>query len=177
MYRKILVALDHSETSDYVFRQALDLARAAQAKMLLVHGLSSDEEGSPMPLPPATEGTYWMPGVGGNETNFDIWRDSWERYETEGLDRLRRFAATANEQNVSTEFRQVVGNPGKVICNLARQWEANLIVIGNRGRSGLAEFMLGSVSSYVMHRAPCSVLVLKDHALADKPIPEQTATV
>jgi len=160
MYTKILVALDKSEASRLVFQQALELAQGTQAELMLVHGLSSEEEGSPVPLPPPVDGSYWMPGAA-SAVDFDIWRESWERYESEGIDRLRQFAAMANEQNVATEFRQVVGSPGKVICNLARQWGANLIVIGNRGRSGLTELMLGSVSSYVVHRAPCSVLVLR----------------
>jgi nucleotide-binding universal stress UspA family protein len=160
MYTKILVAVDQSETGRLVFLRALEIARATQAELMLVHGLSSEEEGSPVPLPPPVDGSYWMPDTA-SAVNFDIWRESWERYESEGIDRLRQFAAMANEQNVATEFRQIVGIPGKVICNLARQWGANLIVIGNRGRSGLTELMLGSVSSYVMHRASCSVLVLR----------------
>jgi nucleotide-binding universal stress UspA family protein len=176
MYTKILVALDHSEASRQVFHQALELAQATGAGLMLVHGLSSEEEGSPVPLPPEVEGNYWMPGSSG-EMNFDIWRESWERYESEGIDRLRHFAAKANEKNVPTEFRQMVGNPGKVICSMARQWGADLIVIGHRGRSGLTELMLGSVSSYVMHRAPCSVLVLKGEILTrSETVKEATAT-
>jgi nucleotide-binding universal stress UspA family protein len=175
MYTKILVALDQSEASGPVFQQALEIAQATQASLMLVHGLSSEEEGSPVSLPPLADGNYWMPGTT-TEMNFDIWRESWERYEAEGIDRLRRFAAMANEQNVATEFRQIVGNPGKVICNLARQWGADLVVIGNRGRAGVAELVLGSVSSYVMHRAPCSVLVLRAVAQTQAEPAEQMTT-
>ncbi len=38
---------------------------------------------------------------------------------------------------------------------------ADLIVLGRRGRTGLAEALLGSVSNYVLHHAPCSVLVVQ----------------
>lgn len=175
MYSKILVAVDNSAASEAVFRQALQLGQAMQAKLLLVHGLSSDEDGSPMPIPPEAEGPYWGPSIG-TEVDFDLWRETWERYESEGLERLQRFAAIANEANVLTEFRQVAGNPGKVICQLAQQWGADLIVMGHRGRSGLTELMLGSVSNYVMHRAPCSVLVLKTTAPGPSSAEAATAT-
>jgi len=166
MYSKILAALDNSESSEWVFRQALELAQANQARLLLVHGLSGEEEGSPLPLPPTVDSTYWMPGADA-DISFDVWREQWEHYETEGLDRLRRFAAIANEQDISTEFRQIVGRPGKVICQLAQQWQADLIVVGHRGRSGWSELMQGSISNYVLHRASCSVLVLRDRKLTE----------
>ncbi|MEO0350033.1 MAG: universal stress protein, partial [Cyanobacteria bacterium P01_A01_bin.15] len=41
------------------------------------------------------------------------------------------------------------------------QWNADLIMMGRRGRSGFSELLLGSVSNYVMHHAPCSVLTVQ----------------
>ena len=82
---------------------------------MLVHGLSSEEEGSPVPLPPPVDGSYWMPGAA-SAVDFDICAKAGNANESEGIDRLRQFAAMANEQNVATEFRQVVGSLGKVIA-------------------------------------------------------------
>lgn len=161
MYTRILAALDNSDASERVFEQALELAQTLDAQLMLIHGLTSDEDGSPTSIPPDVgTNNYWVPGTM-TEITFDVWRKTWERYETEGVERLQRFAAIANQANVNTEFRQVMGNPGKIICHTAQAWNADLIVIGHRGRSGLTELMLGSVSNYVVHRAPCSVLVLK----------------
>ncbi|MGC1393382.1 MAG: universal stress protein [Coleofasciculaceae cyanobacterium] len=39
-----------------------------------------------------------------------------------------------------------------------------MVVVGRRGRTGLAEAFLGSVSNYVVHHAPCSVLVIQEVA-------------
>jgi len=47
-----------------------------------------------------------------------------------------------------------------MICELAIDWNADLIMMGRRGRSGIAEFFLGSVSNYVLHHAPCSVQIV-----------------
>ena len=47
-----------------------------------------------------------------------------------------------------------------MICELAKFWNADLIIMGRRGRSGLAEVFLGSESNYVLHHAPCSVQIV-----------------
>jgi nucleotide-binding universal stress UspA family protein len=61
---------------------------------------------------------------------------------------------------IKTEFTQIPGNPGQTIKKIAQNWDADLIVMGSRGRTGLSELVLGSVSNYVMHHAPCSVLIV-----------------
>jgi nucleotide-binding universal stress UspA family protein len=74
---------------------------------------------------------------------------------------LRSLEREAASMGISVEFQQISGSPSRVICQVAREWQANLIVIGHRGRSGLSEMLLGSVSNYVMHHAPCSVLMVQ----------------
>lgn len=165
MYRKILVALDNSTSSKALFARALELAQATEASLLLVHSLSNQEESSPLPMG-KLESIYWAPGT---ELDLEAWRQAWVRYETESLERLRHCAAEANTAGVSAEFRQLVGNPATAICKAAQEWGADLIIVGNRGRSGLAELVLGSVSNEVMHRAPCAVLVMKASALDPNP--------
>jgi nucleotide-binding universal stress UspA family protein len=62
---------------------------------------------------------------------------------------------------VKGEYRQIYGHAAKTICKVAREENIDLIVIGRRGRSGLGELFLGSVSNYVLHHAPCSVLIVQ----------------
>jgi nucleotide-binding universal stress UspA family protein len=54
-----------------------------------------------------------------------------------------------------------VGNPGRVIADLAEEIEAGLIVIPSHGYTGLKRWFLGSVAERVVHLAKCPVLVLK----------------
>ena len=164
MYSKILVALDNSPASDALF----DQAQATDGALLLVHRLSKQEESSPLPMSARLNNIYWAPGT---ELDLEAWRQAWTRYENESLDRLRRYAATANTAGVPTEFRQLIGNPAIVICKAAQEWGADLILIGNRGRTGLSELVLGSVSNHVMHRATCSVLVMKATILSPTKTP------
>ncbi len=158
MFEKILVALDQSPTGDAIFQKALTLAKTHTAQLMLLHILTSEEEGSPIPIPSGAYNMYWDPGL---DFNIDVWQKQWETYECEGLEKLRSLCAKANQENISTEFRQIPGHAGRVICDFAISWGADLIVIGNRGRSGLKEWVLGSVSNYVLHHSQCNVLTIK----------------
>jgi nucleotide-binding universal stress UspA family protein len=156
MFNKILVALDRSEMGQQVFAQALALAKLTGASLMLQHVLSAEEEGSPY-LPVLASFDYY-PAV--TSPSFDYYQKEWDAFKNEGIKMLQSLCAEANTAGVNAEFAQSLGSPGRLICQLAFSWNADLIVLGRRGRSGLAEMFLGSVSNYVLHHAPCSVQVV-----------------
>lgn len=53
------------------------------------------------------------------------------------------------------------GSPARAVIRRAREWKADLIVVGSHGRTGINRFMLGSVSQKVANEAPCSVRVAR----------------
>jgi nucleotide-binding universal stress UspA family protein len=63
--------------------------------------------------------------------------------------------------NIPVESRVVMGKPGNEIVNDARQWGSDLIIVGSHGHGFWKRALLGSVSDAVVHRAPCSVLVVR----------------
>jgi nucleotide-binding universal stress UspA family protein len=67
----------------------------------------------------------------------------------------------AKEDNITAKADYYIGDPGQKICQVAQQEGIDLIIVGRHGRSGLSELILGSVSNYVVHHAPCSVLVVQ----------------
>ena len=80
----------------------------------------------------------------------------------EDLDRdieLRLRARTPAGKDVQP--RVLVGSPGEELVELAHR--EDLLVVGSRGRSGLAGWLLGSTSSYVVRHAPCPVVVVREH--------------
>jgi nucleotide-binding universal stress UspA family protein len=158
MFHKILVAIDNSGMSKYVFEETLYLAKATNACLMLLHVLSPYEEG--YPVMPAFSGAVYHSGL--QDEAVKVYLEEWEIYKEQGLDRLRSLATEATELGVTTEFTQTPGTPGHAICDLARSWGADLIIMGRRGHLGLKEAVLGSVSNYVTHHACCSVLTVHD---------------
>ena len=61
------------------------------------------------------------------------------------------------ELKVSTDVR--LGDPVTTVCEVGNSHD--LIVVGSHGRKGLDRFLLGSVSHGIVHRAGCSVLVVR----------------
>lgn len=171
MFNRILVAVDRSEMSIKVFEQALSLAKITSANLMLLHVLSQEEEGSPEAL--VFPNIDYYPGW--NEQSFQLYQEHWEKFKNEGLQMLQSWSTQANTSGVNTEFTQNTGNPGRIICELAIDWNADLIIMGRRGRSGLAEFFLGSVSNYVLHHAPCSVQIV--HVTMSSPAVNVTSAV
>ena len=61
----------------------------------------------------------------------------------------------------TTRTRIEWGEPGSVICAVAAEEHADLIVVGSHGKGVLRRVLLGSVSHHVLHHAPCPVLVVR----------------
>lgn len=157
MFKNILVALDHSPISVNVYDEAIALAKANHAGLMLMHVLSPVDEGYPLPIYPGPDSIY--PTL--HEEALKAYDHQWQEFQHQGLEELRTLAKQAIAAGVAAEFTQNVGDPGRVICEIARNWNADLIVMGRRGRSGLSELILGSVSNYVLHHASCSVLTIQ----------------
>ena len=154
MINKILVAIDRSERNKSVFNAAVSLAQTTEATLMLLHTLSEEESEYPI-LP-----TYaYYPML--DKSNYDLYKERLAEYKQWGLDFLQDLTARATEAGVESQYTQLSGNPGRTICELANNWSADLIVIGSRGLKGLKEMFLGSVSNYVTHHAPCSVLIVR----------------
>ncbi|BAY93933.1 MULTISPECIES: universal stress protein [unclassified Tolypothrix] len=173
MFNKILVALDRSPMGKQVFDQALALAKVTGASLMLVHVLSAEEEGSP--YAPILSNFDYYPGIGSQ--SFEYYQKQWDIFKHQGIQILQSFCAQANTAGVNAEYTQHLGSPGRIICQLATSWGADLIVMGRRGHAGLKELFLGSVSNYVLHHAPCSVHVmhLTDVSQAETVVPEKAS--
>jgi nucleotide-binding universal stress UspA family protein len=50
--------------------------------------------------------------------------------------------------------------PETVTCEIAKEWEADLIVMGTHGRSGLRRILTGSIAEYIIRHAEIPVVVI-----------------
>lgn len=156
MFKKILVALDRSSEAAMVLDSALSIAEPGITEMLLVHFLDWQmQDISP-----------WI-GIG---TLYDI-DISGERYAW-GRKRLKEEVDTVNDwlETLVTKADKFgfdckhechIGNCNLGIGDRAKDWGADMLVIGRRGHKNISEMFLGSVSNYVIHHAPCSILVVQ----------------
>ncbi len=82
--------------------------------------------------------------------------------DAEGEVMGHRDLATLDELLViSTDQRVIVGDPGDVICTLAAEIGAAVVVVGSHGHGWLQRVLVGSTSAHVLHNAPCPVLVVR----------------
>jgi nucleotide-binding universal stress UspA family protein len=154
MFKKILLALGDAGESQEILAAGLTLAEKLEAEILLLHVIQ------PMSL------TGYSPLVGGmfpmvNEAALDLYAKEWREYEQRGIEQLQAYAAQAKERGVQVEVSQNFGNSGSMICEVAKNWSADAIVMGRNQKSLLNEIFLGSTSNYVLHHAHCSVMVIQ----------------
>ena len=67
----------------------------------------------------------------------------------------------AREAGVPGNVYQRQGDSADAILDVAEEREADLIVVGNKGMTGVKRFLLGSVPNKVSHHAPCSVMIIR----------------
>ncbi|MGD1953190.1 MAG: universal stress protein [Leptolyngbyaceae cyanobacterium] len=155
MFSKILAPIQDTVTDQVVFEKALALAKQNDSRLMLLHVISSDMRNTPM-LPNPT--LYRYPVI--TDELMQDYRQRWEDIENQGLNMLKALAEQAEAAGVKVEFSQNIGNTGDVICHIAANWDADLVVIRQPDRSKLDELFLGSISNYVLHHAACPVLTV-----------------
>jgi nucleotide-binding universal stress UspA family protein len=74
---------------------------------------------------------------------------------------LARTVEKVTEEGIAVETHARDGDPAEAILEVAQEQKADLIVVGNRGLTGIERFLLGSVSSKLSHHASCSVMIVR----------------
>ncbi|MEM7773136.1 MAG: universal stress protein [Cyanobacteria bacterium P01_A01_bin.37] len=156
MLNKILVAIDQSPISQQAFDTALELAKALGASLTLVHVLDVIDPDAPE-RPTTLVNSY---GVGLDIMLRRKYEHQWDEFVRHYEALLRQKEQQAEAVGVTASYLQPYGHPGQAICEAASVCNADLIIVGSHNRTGLKELVLGSVSSHVMHHAPCSVMVI-----------------
>jgi nucleotide-binding universal stress UspA family protein len=136
--QRILFATDGSEYSAGAQRVAIDLAKRCGAELHVMTIILSTQD---------------LEGVGTQSL-----RQSLENEANQRLDAVR---ASATSTGLACTSHLVYGQePHREIVNTALDIGADLIVLGRRGKRGLARFMVGHATAWVAGNAPCRVLVV-----------------
>lgn len=144
---QVVVGVDGSEISRQAVRVAFDQAAARGVALVAVHAWN-----------------ILADGVAAGQSMALSNRD--EVSEQAHADVAESLAGYAEDYpDVPVERIIVEGYPVDVLADQSR--EAQLLVVGSRGRGLVRGFLLGSVSQGVMHRATCPVLIVKDRGTRD----------
>jgi nucleotide-binding universal stress UspA family protein len=148
MYKSIVVGTDGSQTATVAVDHAIELAKTTGATLHVVtahHKLSAGMA--------ALGAEHGGPTFDTNEVNQSIALQSEKICEVA----LR----SAKDGGVPAESHVRAGEAADVIVAVAEDVNADLVVIGNRGMSGVKRFVLGSVPNKVSHHCPCNLLIVQ----------------
>jgi nucleotide-binding universal stress UspA family protein len=138
MFKKILLGLDGSPESARALDLATRIAADDSAHLEIVHVRE-----------------YMLAGRAGMQTT---------RANEEDLEAIVRKQAndlTAGGTDVTlTVVTSTTGGPAHALANQAGESDADVIIVGTRGHTGLAGLLLGSVTQRLLHISPCPVMAV-----------------
>lgn len=150
MYKTIVAGTDFSETAAEAVRHASELAKAFGATLHLVTAFK--------PAMTASIAASSLEAMAAGSPEFLQEADAAVADEVESS--LAELAKRVGSEGIRVETHGLAGDPADVLLDVAESTGADLVVVGNRGMSGVKRFVLGSVSNKVSHHSPCSVLVV-----------------
>jgi nucleotide-binding universal stress UspA family protein len=148
MYEKILVPVDGSPTSSLGLHEAIKLATLIGAKVKLLHVI---DETSFMTSLEGGIGVTAEVLIAIKLAGAQVLKDAAKQLEIAGV-------------KVETELiESYFGRVSDLVLDQAREWGANLIVIGTHGRRGVKRMLLGSDAEQILRLATVPVLLVRGH--------------
>jgi len=141
MYKKVVLAVDGSDVSKVAAKHAVNLAKQGGGTIIAVHV-----------IPPI------------DVTDIETFRPDTvlEGLKKEGEKILSEVKDLAEREDVQIQIRIADGVPYDKICEVADESDADLIIMGSHGRTGIGKVFIGSVTERVINKTKCRpVLVVK----------------
>lgn len=142
MFRRILIPTDFSSASEWVFDDAIRIAGASNAELVIVHVRMTRASN---------------PG----ELRFPADPSLYEYAEQQELDRLRDRVRRANATLATRLIVRQAPDPGIEIGKIALAEHADLIVISTHARHHVSHLLVGSTTTSVLAHPPCAVLAIR----------------
>ena len=147
--KKVLVAIDYNPVSEKVANAALDLVKNMPAEICLIHVLADvSYYGTQFPTFLGYDGYAGM----GPDIEMAL------EMRNVAEDFLSKAAAHIDHPNVSTHLTE--GGTANAILNYAREWQADLLVMGTHSHSGLEKLLMGTVAEKVIEKTEIPVYLV-----------------
>lgn len=148
MYKKILIAIDGSTASRRGLTEGLRLAKATGGRVMLVHVVNA------LLLSSEIASTAYYEALA-------------DAFRKEGAEILEAAVNVARDAGVSFEpkmIEKIGARASDEIVAAAKDWPADLIVLGTHGRRGLKRIVMGSDAELVLRQSPVPVLMVREPA-------------
>jgi len=143
--KKILVPVDFSDASTVLLQYANDMAGKFAARLIFLFVAEDPFSYSGLPV----------------EISLDSFDENVVQYAQK---RMKSFIdANRDQLHVAFESTVLSGHPARVIIDYAAGEDADLIIIGTHGYTGLDRMIFGSIAEKVIKMAPCPVLVINTY--------------
>jgi len=140
-YSKILVAVEELPLAERVFKRAISLAKEFKADIALIHVVN-------------------IPTSVGSIDAGILPEEAMDFSKKAGQNLLKNLIDNNSEGLTVKEFLPI-GSPVDEVASVAKEFNADLLVVGTHARSGLSKFFLGSVEEQIVSSVDCEVLVVK----------------
>lgn len=144
MYKRIMVSVDGSDTSNRGLKEAINLAKDQQATLAIAHVIDIV----------VSFGAGQFP-----QTYVEATRELARRTIEEARETAHAAGIEAEIQSV--EILTSGYHVGDTVAQLARDWKADLLVVGTHGRRGVSRLLIGSVAERIVRVSPCPLLLVR----------------
>ena len=143
MYDRILIATDGSAKSRVAVEHGIELAKSVGAGVLGVYVVNEVVVASAVRQ------------LGADKKEIE------EKLQTQGEKALAEIKKMGEAEGVTVDTLIRYGAPANMVIDIARTEDADLIVMGSHGESGVTKLLIGSVVQKVLYWAACPVLVVR----------------
>jgi nucleotide-binding universal stress UspA family protein len=149
--KKVLVPTDFSDSARHALTYGTSFAREYEAELTLLHVVENLTVGYASDLFPVPMAEVFQEISGYAKAE------------------LAKLCAEARKRDVTVVEQVVQGKPSAEIIRVARESEADMIVLGTHGKGMLDQALFGSTTERVVRRAPCPVLTVRlaEHEFVD----------
>ena len=148
MYQRIMVAIDDSFATSSVLATAIEMARQSGARLSICHALDQTLFAQKM-------GEIMLSNsVAEIEKNL---RGGAQTFVDQAADVARDAGVEVETRVIESEAKQVA----EMLAEAAREWQADLLVVGSHGRRGIDRFFVGSVAERLVQKANTSLLLVR----------------
>ena len=146
--KKVLITLDYNPNSEKVVHKGYELAQLMEAEVCLFHVLAEVRY----------YGMQYEPFMGYEGYAFPVDYKIQEEFVNVAKDYLEKTAKHIGGENITTHLAE--GDTAKKILEYAKEWGADVIVMGTHSHSTLEKLFLGTVASSVLERTEIPVYMV-----------------